>query len=107
MKKLYQVTYHTVIYAEEEMVEDIARACTDQGLFIQKGSIYEINNEFELPPEWSITNYPVIDEDGDLAEDDLGTLIDKIAYQAPTIEKINKLKKEIEVLENQLKNYKP
>ena len=104
MKKLYQATYHTVIYAEEEMVEDIARACTDEGLFLKEGSIHEIRSEFELPPSWDITNFPVIDEDGDLSEDDLATLMDKIALNTPTLEKINKLQKQIEVLEKQLKN---
>lgn len=105
MKKLYTAKFSTVIYAEEEAARYIINILTEDGVMAYHlSSLCEITNKDQLPIEWTLDKYPIIDGGINLSKDNLGSLFKQINKKTTVLEEINALKKRLTELENQLFN---
>ena len=81
MKKLYSVTYTTVIYDTPEKISHTASRLHAATLAVDSDSIKEIRCAENLPKGWEISFYPVTSDEGSLGNLTIEALLDNMSTQ--------------------------
>lgn len=104
MKELFKVTYHAVIYTEQENLLQIAENLGEQ-LILDVDTLESIEDESELPPQWDTEYCPLVDDEGsfhDLTIEEIFNKKNKIDRNAIKTE-INALKDCVKDIQERIK----